>query len=308
MIQAARAAVMEYVEADSRVVCAFVGGSAARGEADSFSDVDLRVFLAEPPLPPPRFEMRGAAPLEWKFLLWDEFQEIERAFQRPFFSEEIADAVPLYDPHGKLSPLIQAAQDPARRADPQARAQTLLNAAFQQADEAADSAFPLWNIRCALFWSGQAAALILCRPPAHRHLLANLRTADAPLYETKLKTLGAQAWSRSDALKAAECALAAAVSLPPERTEGMPYLSRDRVELWRGFFHHSMREDDNADARTASLPVWTIAAQISLVDARLPQTQRLRDAAVQLYDGAGEAQIERLGAWLETLQRRLRHP
>lgn len=307
MIQAARGAVMEYVEADSRVVCAFVGGSAARGEADSFSDVDLRIFLVEGPLPPARFEMRGAAPLEWKFLLWDEFQEIERAFQRPFFSEEIADAVPIYDPQDKLTPLIQAAQDPARRANPQARAQTLLNAAFQQAEEADSAAFPLWNIRCALFWSGQAAALLLRCPPAHRHLLANLRKADKPLYETALKTLGAQAWGISDALEAAECALAAAASLPPERTEGMPYLSRERVELWRGFFHHCMR-GGGADARTASLPVWTIAAQISLVDARLPQTQRLRNAAVQLYDGAGAAQIERLSAWLKTLQRRLLHP
>ena len=256
--------------------------------------------------------MRGAAPLEWKFLLWDEFQEIERAFQRPFFSEEIADAVPLYDPKGKLRPLIQAAQDPARRATPHARAQTLLNAALQQAEEAAGAAFPLWNIRCALFWSAQAAALLLGCPPAHRRLLANLRKADEPLYEKALKTLGAQAWNPSAALEAAEYALAAAKSLPPERAEGMPYLSRDRVELWRGFFHHSTRPDilpqkEEVDARTASLPVWTIAAQISLVDARLPQTQRLRDAAVQLYDGAGSAQIERLRPWLETLQRRLFH-
>ena len=300
---------MEYAEADSRVAAAFVGGSVARGEADSFSDVDLRIFLVKEPLPPPRFEMRGAAPLEWKFLLWDEFQEIERAFQRPFFSEEIADAVPLYDPQGRLRPLIQAAQDRARRAAPHARAQTLLNAAFQQAEEAGDAAFPLWNIRCALFWSAQAAALLLGCPPAHRHLLANLRKADETLYENALKTLGAQAWNQSAALEAAECALEAAASLPPERTEGMPYLSRDRVELWRGFFHHStgagmLPQTESVDARAAALPVWTIAAQVSLVDARLPQTQRLRNAAVQLYDGAGAAQIERLRPWLETVQRR----
>ena len=302
-LRAAESAVLEYAGSERRAAGAFVGGSLALGGSDRYSDVDLRVFLEEGPLPPPRFEMRMGVPLEWKFLLWEGFESADRCFDRPFFLEEIARGLILYDRAGGLARLAEAARGLLRgERDVRRRASRL----FSAAESAAFSGGlpPFWAVRQGVFLGCQAAALLAGVSPAHRRVLGALRSVDPELYEGAARVLGCWGWGRGELLESSEAALSAVSRCPAGLLDGYPYLSPARLDLWRGYF----QERSEARPRGAGLPLWTLIAQLSLVDVSAPEARALRERAASYFEGAGPGQAERLALWLESVRSRFGLP
>ena len=191
------------------VISVFVCGSIVNEPPPDYADVDLRVVTDADGMEAGFFEMKQGIPLEWTFVPKRRFDDRYALLTASFLALELAKGIIIYDPTGWLGQvredILSDCERPSYRME---RSQRLLDAAkllydrIQERFESREQA-PLWDLRCAMFWTGETPALMLNEIPNHRRLMVELKDAgdrlNAPeLYAAGLETLGAEGVGVSD--------------------------------------------------------------------------------------------------------------
>ena len=191
------------------VISVFVCGSIVKESPPDYADVDLRVVIETDGLEAGLFEMKQGVPIEWTFVPKRRFGDRNTLLTASFLALELAKGIIIYDPSGWLGQvredILADCDRPSYRIE---RSQRLLDAAkllydgIQGSFESGEQV-PLWDVRCAMFWTGETPALMLNEIPNHRRLMVELKDAgdrlNAPeLYAAGLETLGAEGVGTSD--------------------------------------------------------------------------------------------------------------
>ena len=227
-------------------------------------------------------------PLEWKFLPKSNYADDEAVLFHPFRAVEVVESVLLGDPSGFLGSLrgrlrLRYEETFYRRR----RAGTLLACAVSafdrvQLEHRTLGGVSLWEFRCALFWSVEAALVRTGRRPTHRRGLVVLRDAlrqlgAETLHDAALDAFGAGDWTPGTVrflwTRLRERLRTASVEA------AHPYLAPGRLPLWDAGFNELIRE---GNAREAALLVWTLLA---LCWTTLPPTER--EPLVEIWKGCG---------------------
>lgn len=185
------------------VISVFACGSIVKKPPPDYADVDLRVVIEADGLEAGFFEMKHGVPLEWTFFPKRRFDDWNTLLNASFLALELAKGIIVYDPTGWLgqvrADILSVYDHPSYQIE---RSQRLLDAAkslydrirgsFESGEQAS-----LWDVRCAIFWTGESPALMLNEVPNHRRLMVELKDVsvrlDAPeLYPAGLETLGAE--------------------------------------------------------------------------------------------------------------------
>jgi hypothetical protein len=180
----------------------FVCGSMAKDPPPAYADVDLRVVIEVDQAEASYYEVKRGVPLEWVFVPKRRFDSREELLNASFLALELVNGVIIYDPMGWLGQVRDDIRSvyghPSYRI---ARSQRLLEAAWSlyegiQKRFDVGGAVPLWDMRCAIFWTGETPSLLLNDIPNHRRLLVGLqavgeRLNSPELYPMGMETIGA---------------------------------------------------------------------------------------------------------------------
>lgn len=178
------------------VMSVFVCGSMAKEPPPAYADVDLRVVLEADQAEASYYEVKRGVPLEWVFVPKHRFDSREELLNASFLALELVNGVIIYDPTGWLGQVRNDIRSvyghPSYRIS---RSQRLLDAArslyegMQKRFDAGE-AVPLWDMRCAIFWTGETPSLLLNDIPNHRRLMVGLKDVGDRLNAPELHPMG----------------------------------------------------------------------------------------------------------------------
>ena len=262
------------------VVGVFVCGSITHDVSNwrsDYSDVDLRVVVNTTEQEPGYYEMVQGVPLEWMFLPKRRFDTHEELLSAAFLASELVNGVIIYDPTGWLQQVkneVQFTYDhPSYRI---ARGERLLNAAkqlYQHIQKLFDAQehVPLWDVRCAIFWTGETPSLLLNEIPNHRRLMVNLREVGerlgAPeLYSLGMETIGVDGdISQYDVEGALTDTLETISYINQVNDRPHFHLSLDKCEYWEHGVQQMFADGDHLEA------LWPLLTLTSAIQPTLAQ-------------------------------------
>ncbi len=267
-------------------VCGSITNDASNWRPD-YSDVDLRVVVNTTEQEAGYYEMKYGVPLEWMFVPKRRFEPREELLSSAFLAPELVNGVIIYDPTGWLQQVKEEIQftyaHPSYRI---ARGERLLNAArqlYQRIRELFDAQehVPLWDVRCAIFWTGETPSLLLNEIPNHRRLMVDLREMstrlDAPgLYPLGMETIGADRVEALDVEVLTDVVLETISYINAVNDRPHFHLSLDKREYWEHGVQQLISDGDHLEV------LWPLLTLISAIQPTLAHIES--DASSEFYD------------------------
>lgn len=235
------------------VAAVFICGSAARGDLQEYSDVDLRVIIdIENEPPAPSFVRKQGVPLEWTYCAKRRYEDASEVLNDPFMPLEMIESVILYDPTELIHNLIRDIKPLYK--EPRyvkVRAQNLLKQPEQWLQELRDMGEELlqlrtyvyaWHVRVIVTIMAKVVIILTSVSPGGMKMFVLLRAAAEELQNEKLFSLGLDAMGAQDITKKEVEKFAAGIFEAAEYVNSMvdPHqlhhwtLSPDKREYYRG--------------------------------------------------------------------------
>ena len=277
ILKVATGGAFQLAKAREDVVGVFVCGSIINDSSNwrpDYSDVDLRAVVNTAEQEAGYYEMKYGVPLEWMFVPKRRFDTREELLSTAFLAPELVNGVIIYDPTGWLQQvkddILLTYAHPSYRI---ARSERLLNAARQLYQHIrklfdAQEHVPLWDVRCAIFWTGETPSLLLNEIPNHRRLMVDLRETGerlgAPqLYSLGMETIGADRVEASDVEDALADALDTISYINQVNDRPHFHLSLDKREYWEHGIQQLISDGDHLEV------LWPLLTLISAIQPTL---------------------------------------
>ena len=269
------------------IISVFVCGSMTKDPPPAYADVDLRVVIAAEETEASYYEIKQGVPLEWMFVPKRRFDTREDLLSAAFLASELVNGIIIHDPTNWL----QQVKDDIRLiyAHPSyriARSQRLLNSAKQLYGQIrklfeAEEHVPLWDVRCAIFWTGETPSLLLNEIPNHRRLMVDLKEVgkrlNAPeLYPIGMETLGTDRVEVPEIESFLTDALDTITYVNSVSDRPHFHLSLEKCEYWEHGIQQMLADEDDLEV------LWPLLTLVSAIQPTLAHIESAESSGYYL--------------------------